>query len=95
MISTYLGDESLEEAAEALVLGHVGQNSEAALGVVEVAVLDSGLDDIEGSRNNQGGRGTGNGGDKVLEPAGLVVVLKVEEVLLGKGRTTEQLSQRC
>lgn len=90
---TYLGNQSLEEAGRALVLGHVGQDSEATLGVVKVAVLDSGLDDIERSGDDKRGRGTSNRGNEVLEPAGLVVVLEVEEVLLGKGRTTKQLVQ--
>lgn len=89
--STYLGNQSLEETTEALVLGHVAQNSEAALGVVKVAVLDSRLDDIEGGGNDERGRGTGNGSNEVLEPSRLVVVLEVEEPLLGKGRTTKQL----
>lgn len=85
-----LGDETLEEGSHTLVLGHVGQDAETALGVLKVAVLNTGLDDIEGSGDDEGGRGTGDGGDKVLEPGGLVVVIELEEELLGKGRTTEQ-----
>lgn len=88
----YLGDQALEEAAETLVLGHVGQNAEAALGVLEVAVLDTGLDHVKRSRDDKRGRGTGNRRNKVLEPRSLVVVLQVEEVLLGKGRASKQLS---
>jgi hypothetical protein len=53
--------------------------------------LDSGLDNIEGSRDDEGGRSTGDGGDKVLEPAGLVVVLKLEEIFLGESRTSKEL----
>lgn len=89
--STYLGNETLEKAREALVLGHVGQDPEAALGVVKVAVLDAGLDDVERRGDDERGRGAGNGGDEVLEPRGLVVVLQLEQVLLGKGRTAEEL----
>lgn len=86
-----LGDEALKEGAEALVASHVGQDAETALRVVEVAVLYAGLDNVEGSRDNQRGGGTGNRGDKVLEPGGLVVVLELEQELLGKSRTTEEL----
>lgn len=92
---TYLGHQSLEEGREALVLGHVGQNAEAGLGVVEVLVLDTGLDDIERSRDDERGRGTSNRSDKVLEPGSLVVVLELEHVLLGKGGTTKQLDTHC
>jgi hypothetical protein len=87
-----LGDKSLKESSSTLVLGHVGENSETTLGVLEVAVLDTGLDDIERSGDDERGRGTGNGSNKVLEPASLVVILEVEKVLLGEGRTTEQLN---
>lgn len=90
---TYLGDKALEEAGETLVAGHVGQDAEAALGVVKVLVLNAGLDDVERCRHNERGRGTGNRGDKVLEPGGLVVVLELEEELLGESGTTEKL--RC
>lgn len=89
--STYLGNQSLEETRETLVLGHVAQDSETTLGVVEVAVLDTGLDNIERSRDNERGSGTGNRGNEVLEPGGLVVVLEMEDPLLGESRTTEEL----
>ena len=88
----YLGDQSLEETGETLVLGHVGQDSETTLRVLEVAVLNTGLDNIEGSRDNERGGGTSNRSHEVLEPGGLVVILEVEEILLGESRTTEQLS---
>ena len=88
---TYLGDKALEEARETLVAGHVGQDAETALGVVKVLVLDTGLDDVERRRHNKRGRGTGDRGDKVLEPRGLVVVLELEEELLGESGTTEKL----
>jgi hypothetical protein len=86
-----LRNEPLEEGREALVPGHLGENPDTALGVVEVLVLDTGLDDIERSRHDQRGRGTGNGGDEVLEPGRLVVVLETEDVLLCKCGTTEKL----
>lgn len=90
-IFTYLGCQALEERRETLLAGHVGHDTHAALGVVEVAVLDTGLDDIEGSGDDKRGGGTGNGGDEVLEPAGLVVIGEVEEVLLGEGGSSEEL----
>lgn len=91
MAESYLGNESLEETGETFVAGHVGENAEAALGVLKVAVLDTSLDNIERGGDDERSRGTSNGGDKVLEPSGLIVILQVEEVLLGKGRTTEEL----
>ena len=86
-----LGDEALEEGAGALVLGHVGQDAEAALGVVEVAVLDAGLDHVEGGGDDEGGGGAGDGGDEVLEPGGFVVVLEGEEEFFCEGGAAEEL----
>lgn len=91
LVSSYLGNEALEETRQTLVLGHVGQNPEAALGVVKVTVLDTGLDDVERRGDDERGRRAGDGGDEVLEPGGLVVVLEVEEVLLGESRASEEL----
>lgn len=62
--------------------------------MLEVAVLDAGLDHVEGSGHDQGGTGTGDGGDEVLAPSGLVVLLQVIDILLGKGRSTEELKKR-
>ena len=73
------------------MLGHVGQNAETALGVLKVSVLDTGLDDIERGGDDQRRRGTGDGGDEVLEPRRLVVVAKGEEVFLCESGTTEEL----
>lgn len=87
-----LGCEALEEGRDALVLHHARDDAHAALGVLKVPVLDARLDDIERRRHDERGRGTGNGGDKVLAPAGLVVVAELVEVLLGCGRTTEELA---
>lgn len=44
-----LGRQTLEETGDTLVLDHVRQNAEAGLGVLEVAVLDTGLDHIQRS----------------------------------------------
>lgn len=73
------------------MLSHVGKNPEAAFGVFKVPVLDTGLDDIERGGDDEGGRGTGNRGNEVLEPRGRVVILEGKEVFLGKGRATEEL----
>jgi hypothetical protein len=35
------------------VLGHLGNDAEAGLGVLEVAVLDTGLDHVQGSGDDQ------------------------------------------
>lgn len=88
---SYLGNQTLEESGGTLILHHVGNDSETTLGVLKVAVLDTGLDDVEGSGDEEGGGGTGDGGDEVLEPRGLVVVLELEKVLLCEGGTTEEL----
>lgn len=86
-----LRDKAFEEGRKSFVLRHVGEDAEAALGVVEVAVLNSGLNNIEGSGNDQRGRGTSDRSNKVLEPGSLVIILEVEKVFLGKSRATEKL----
>lgn len=87
----YLGDKTLEESTHAFVPCHLGENLETALWVLKVAVLNASLDNIKRSRNNQRRGGTSNRGDKVLEPRRLVVVLELEDVLLRKSRSSEQL----
>lgn len=86
-----LGRQALEEAGEALVLGHRGDDPETRLGVLEVAGLDTGLDDIERRGDDKGGTSTSDGGDEVLRPRGRVVVLEAVDVFLGKSGTTEKL----
>ena len=73
------------------MLHHVGHDPESTLGVLKVPVLNTGLDDIERSRDEKRGAGTGNRSDKVLRPRGGVVVGELVEVLLGDGGTTEEL----
>lgn len=88
-----LGRQTLEEAGEALVLHHVRNDTETALGVLEVAVLDAGLDNVERSRDNERSTGAGDRSDEVLAPRRLVVVAELENVLLGKSRATEKLKE--
>lgn len=52
--------QSLEERGETFMFHHVGHNLEATLGVLEVPVLDAGLDNIEGSGDDKRGAGTGD-----------------------------------
>lgn len=73
------------------MFGHVGDDTETRLLGLEVAVLDTGLDDIERSRDDERCRGTSNGRDEVLEPGGTVVVGELVEVFLGSSATTEKL----
>ena len=74
------------------MLHHVGNNPETTLGVLEILVLDSGLDNVEGSRDNKRSTGTGDRGDKVLAPGSRVIVGKFVEILLSRRRTTKQLA---
>lgn len=85
-----LWNETLEEGGSSLSADHVLDDLNTRLWVFEVAVLDAGLDDIEWSGDDQRGGSTSDGGDKVLEPGGLVVVIELEEVTLGESRSTEE-----
>jgi hypothetical protein len=84
-----LGCESLEKRSEPLVLHHVGNDLEAAFGVLKVPVLDSSLDDVEWSGDKKRGAGTGNRSDEVLSPCGGVVVGELVEVFLGRSGSTK------
>lgn len=46
-----LGQEALEESSESLVTDHLLDDANTTLRVIKVAVLDTGLDDIQGSSN--------------------------------------------
>jgi len=71
------------------VLGHVGENAETAFWVVEVPVLDTGLDNVQRGGDDERCRSTCNRGDEVLEPGCGVVVGQLEEIFFGGGRTAE------
>lgn len=75
------------------MLHHVRHDPEAALGVLKVPVLNTRLDNVERSRHEKRGAGTGDRGDKVLRPGCRVVVGELVEVFLGYGRATKQLVQ--
>ncbi|KAI7506407.1 hypothetical protein KC367_g185 [Hortaea werneckii] len=85
-----LRNQALEERRWPFLSHHVRDNLRTALLDLEVAVLYPSLDNVKGRGDNKGSGGTGDGGDEVLEPAGLVVVLELEEVLLGRGRASEE-----
>lgn len=87
-----LGRQSFEETGDTLVLNHAADYPEPTLRVLEISVLDTGFDDIEGSRDDEGGRGTAYTRDEILQPTGFVVVLEGVNVLLGEGRSTKELS---
>jgi hypothetical protein len=61
--------------------------------VLEVAVLNTGLDHVERGGDNQGGASTADGGDEVLRPGGGVVILQFVDIFLGESGTTEELSR--
>lgn len=52
--------QAFEERSDTLVLHHAAYNFESTLWVLEVPVLDTGLDNVEGCRDEEGGRCTGN-----------------------------------
>jgi hypothetical protein len=78
-----LRGEAFEEAGESLILHHFGDDSESTLWVIEVPVLNSGLDDIERGRYDQRGAGASNGRNKVLHPSCFVVVGETIPIFLG------------
>jgi hypothetical protein len=60
--------------------------------VLEVSVLDTGFDDVQGSGDDEGCAGAEDGGDEVLAPGCGVVVLEGEDVFFCEGGATEELS---
>lgn len=64
-ILTHLRGKTLEESADTLLLDHLSDDGHAADLRVEVGVLDSGLDDVQGRGDGDGSDGTGDRGDKV------------------------------
>lgn len=85
-----LGSQSLEESSEALVLCHVGDDSETTLRVLKVSHLNASLDNVKRGGDDKRSRGTADRSDKVLAPCSSVVVLEVVDVLLSSGGTTEE-----
>ena len=89
--TTYLRCEALEERARALVLNEVLNDGDARDLVLEVGVLDARLDRVERRGDGDGRDGARDGGDEVLAPGRLVVVLDAEHVLLGRCGRAEEL----
>lgn len=68
---TYLWRETLEERANTLRLDHFLDDGATPDSRVEVGVLDTCLDDVEGSSDRDGSDGTSDGSDKVCPSARL------------------------
>jgi len=86
--------QTLEETRDAFLPHHRAHNLEPRLRVLEISVLDTGFDDVEGSGDDERSRSAGDGGDEVLEVGGGVVVGEVVEIFFGEGGTTEKLIAR-
>lgn len=87
-----LGYKALEKRAGTFVLDHIRDDSGTALRVLEVSVLDTSFDDVQGSGDDEGCAGAEDGGDEVLAPGCGVVVLEGEDVFFREGGATEELS---
>lgn len=83
--------QTLEEARDAFVPHHRAYNLESRLWVLEIPILDTGFDDVEGSGDDERGRSADDGSDEVLEVGGSVVISKVVEIFFGEGGAAEEL----
>ncbi len=91
----YLGHQSLEEAGEAFVLGHIGQDHRKPLsGLSKFLFWMRVLMTSSGADTTSGGGRAGDGGDEILEPGCFVVVLQLEKELLRERRTAEELTEK-
>lgn len=88
---TYLRNQPLEKAANPLVPHHTPHDLKPTLRVFKVSVLDSRLNHIQRSGNEQGSGSTGDGGHEVLHPGGFVVVREPVEVAFCEGGAAEEL----
>lgn len=95
LAGTYLGGQSLEETRDTLVPHHFPDYLKPALWVLKIPVLYSSFNDIQRSRDDQRRAGSGNRGDKILHPAGFVVVCEFVQILLGEGGASKELISRC
>lgn len=86
----HLGRQPLKERSKPLILHHLAHNPEAALGVIEIPILNARLDDIQGCRNDQRSRRARDGSHEILRPRRLVVVLELEQLLLRPRATSEE-----
>lgn len=87
----YFRHQSLEETRHSFILNHTSYNPEATLWIVEVSVLDAGLDDVERGRDNKGCGSTCNRCYEVLKPGSLVIVCKPINVSFCKCGSTKKL----
>lgn len=83
--------QALEEARDAFVLHHRAYNLKSRLRVLEISILDTGFDDIEGSGDDERSGGADDGSDEVLKVGGAVVIGEVVEVFFGEGGAAEKL----
>ena len=65
VFSAHLWGQTLEEGIDTLGLDHFSDNGHTADLRVEVGVLDTGLDDVQGRGDSDRGNSTGDRGDKV------------------------------
>jgi hypothetical protein len=61
-----LGRQSFKKSRKPFVTHHLRDDLEAALGVIEVPVLNPSFDDIEGGGDNKGSAGTCYGCNEIL-----------------------------
>ena len=87
----HLRRETLEQRGRALVLEEVLDDGDSGDLVLEVCILDAGLDGVEGGSDGDGSDRACDRRDEVLAPGGLGVVLDAQNVVLGEGGSTEEL----
>jgi hypothetical protein len=69
-----LRDQAFEESRGTFVASHACNNAEPRLRVIEVSILNTRLNNVERSRNDEGGTSAADGSDEVLSPRCRVVV---------------------
>ena len=85
-----LRHQSLEERRKPLLPRHIPNDLDTRLLDFEVLILYPRLNHIQGRRHNKRRRRSHHRSHKILEPARLVVILQLKEILLRGRGTTEQ-----
>lgn len=91
LYKAYLWCQALEETCKSLILHHASNNLETTFGVLKITILDSSLDHVQRSGNNQWCGRTSNRSNEVLEPGCFVVIIQTEEISLRESRSTKKL----